>query len=275
MSGQESNETRIVRATLRLARALRQSAPAIELTGGALALIATLYRKGPLSAVALARCEGLQPQSLSRLLARLEADALIKRAVDPDDRRCHVITLTPRGRGALDWAMTQRRQWLATAMADLSQAERATLLAAADIMLKIADPWRRNTMAPIDRPKLTAAEPQVYVQDIGVASAFYCEKLGFELMFSYGEPPFYAQVRRDGARLDLRRVRGPVFATGFRATNEDALAAVITVDGIEGLFSSYDSAEVELHQRLRHEPWGARTFIVCDPDRNLICFAGE
>ncbi|WP_407045994.1 VOC family protein [Mesorhizobium abyssinicae] len=27
------------------------------------------------------------------------------------------------------------------------------------------------------------------------------------------------------------------------------------------------------HQTLRTEPWGARTFIVSDPDGNLICFA--
>jgi catechol 2,3-dioxygenase-like lactoylglutathione lyase family enzyme len=125
------------------------------------------------------------------------------------------------------------------------------------------------------RPTLLSAEPQVYVEDLGVASAFYVDKLGFELIFSYGEPPFYAQVGRDGARLNLRCIRGPVFAAGFRASNDDSLAAIVTVDGIEGLFSSYDAAEVELHQRLRRESWGARTFIVRDPDGNLICFAGD
>jgi len=141
----ESNEARIVRAVLRLARALRQSAPATELTGGALALLATLHRKGPLSAVALARAEGLQPQSLSRLLVRMGADALIERAVDPADRRRHVITLTPRGLDALDWAMTQRRRWLGTVMAErLCDVERATLLAAAETMLRLAEPLLEN-----------------------------------------------------------------------------------------------------------------------------------
>jgi len=129
-------------------------------------------------------------------------------------------------------------------------------------------------MAESDRPTLIAAEPQVYVEDIGAACAFYVDKLGFERIFSYGEPPFYAQVGCDGARLNLRCVDGPIFAAGFRASN-DPLAAMITVNGIDGLFSSYDAAAVELHQRLRREPWGARTFIVRDPDDNLICFAGE
>lgn len=144
----ESNEARVVRAVLRLARALRRSAPAPELSGGALALVATLHRKGPLSAVALSRAEGLQPQSLSRLLVRMEADALIERAIDPKDRRRHVITLTSRGLGALDWAMTQRRRWLGTVMAEgLSDTERATLFAAAEIMLRLADPLQEDDYA--------------------------------------------------------------------------------------------------------------------------------
>ncbi|WP_339467943.1 DUF815 domain-containing protein, partial [Pseudomonas lurida] len=90
----------------------------VQAEGGALALIATLYRKGPLSAVALARAEGLQPQSLSRLLVRMEAGMLIERGIDPEDRRRHVITLTSRGRNALRSAMTQRREWLGSVMAE-------------------------------------------------------------------------------------------------------------------------------------------------------------
>lgn len=126
-----------------------------------------------------------------------------------------------------------------------------------------------------ERPRLIAAEPQVYVEDIGTASTFYVDRLGFGLIFSHGEPPFYAQVGRDGARLNLRCVHGPVFAAGFRASNDDPLAAMVTVDRIGELFASYDAAEVKLHQRLRREPWGARTFIVRDPDGNLIGFAGD
>lgn len=130
-------------------------------------------------------------------------------------------------------------------------------------------------MPPIEEPTLLAAEPQLFVEDIGAASAFYVGKLGFELAFSYGEPPFYAQVARGGARLNLRRIEGPVFAADFSARNDDPLAAIVTVDGIEMLFSTYKAADVAWHQKLRREPWGARTFILRDPDGNLICFAGD
>jgi catechol 2,3-dioxygenase-like lactoylglutathione lyase family enzyme len=121
---------------------------------------------------------------------------------------------------------------------------------------------------------IVAAEPQLFVSDIAASCRFYVEKLGFEIAFTSGEPPFYAQVFRDGARLNLRRVEGPVFDSGLRAREGDVLAATLTLDDAKPLFLAYQNAGVAFHQTLRSEPWGARTFIVADPDGNLICFAG-
>lgn len=121
---------------------------------------------------------------------------------------------------------------------------------------------------------IIAAEPQLFVSDMEAAIAFYAEKLGFRLVFASGEPAFYAQITRDGAKLNLRRVAGPVFAKDFRAQEPDALSATLTLENAEPLFLEFQAAGVVFHQPLRSEPWGARTFIVSDPDRNLILFAG-
>ena len=43
---------------------------------------------------------------------------------------------------------------------------------------------------------------------------------------------------------------------------------------IKQLFRQYQAAGVDFHQTLKQEPWGARTFIVRDPDGNLLLFAG-
>ena len=51
------------------------------------------------------------------------------------------------------------------------------------------------------RSTLAAAEPQLFVSDINISCEFYTKKLGFSVAFVYGEPAFYAQVFRDGARL--------------------------------------------------------------------------
>jgi len=121
---------------------------------------------------------------------------------------------------------------------------------------------------------IIAAEPQLFVSDIPAAVAFYVGKLGFTLAFSYGEPPFYAQVTRDHGRLNLRKIEGPVFDSGFRAREPDAIVATLALDDAEPLFVEFQKAGVALHQPLRTESWGARTFIVKDPDGNLVLFAG-
>lgn len=91
---------------------------------------------------------------------------------------------------------------------------------------------------------LAAAEPQLFVADVLGACAFYVSKLGFAVVFAYGEPPFCGQVKRDSACLNLRGVTEPVFAGDIRE-REDLLSASITVGGgaeLRGLFLEFQSA---------------------------------
>ena len=117
---------------------------------------------------------------------------------------------------------------------------------------------------------ILAAEPQLFVTDIGRACAWYRDQLGFTIAFVHGDPPFYARVKRDGAALSLRHVDAPVFAS----TEPDLLAATLTTDDIDALATEFVAAGADLHQPLRSEEWGARTLIARDPDGNLILFAG-
>jgi len=128
----------------------------------------------------------------------------------------------------------------------------------------------------IARPILSSTSAQLYVGDIKASCEFFTGKLGFAVDFTYGDPPFYAQVKRDKAQLALRLVCEPVFVDGIRQ-REHLLSAAITVDTaaeIKQLFLDCQAAGVSFHQSLRKEPWGARNFIVLDPDGNLILFAG-
>jgi len=73
----------------------------------------------------------------------------------------------------------------------------------------------------------------------------------------------------------LRHVDEPVFADDVRQ-REDLLSPSITLahaEEIEELFHTYQAAHVPFHHPLKTEPWGAKTFIVKDPDGNLILFA--
>jgi catechol 2,3-dioxygenase-like lactoylglutathione lyase family enzyme len=123
---------------------------------------------------------------------------------------------------------------------------------------------------------ITGAEPQLLVADIAVTCDFFTRKLGFDMAFSYGEPPFYAQVKRAGARINLRCVEQPLIDPALR-DREELLSASLTVahpEDVKALFLEFQAAGAEFFQSLKREPWGARDFIIRDPDGNLLLFAG-
>lgn len=122
---------------------------------------------------------------------------------------------------------------------------------------------------------LTSVAAHLYVRNLKASVDFFTTKLGFIIDFDYGEPPFYGQVSRDNARLALRHIDEPFFAEDIRE-RESLLSASITLASaveINQLFLEYQAAGVPFLQTLRNEPWGAKTFIVKDPDGNLILFA--
>ncbi|MBV8207803.1 MAG: VOC family protein [Acidobacteria bacterium] len=133
-----------------------------------------------------------------------------------------------------------------------------------------------GTTSSPSRASILGAEPQLFVADIKSSCEFFCEKLGFSLVFNYGSPPFYAQVARDAARLNLRRVTEPLIAREVRDREEllSASMTVATASEIKLLFLEFQSAGVAFRRKLKKQPWGARNFVVKDPDGNLLLFAG-
>jgi catechol 2,3-dioxygenase-like lactoylglutathione lyase family enzyme len=126
------------------------------------------------------------------------------------------------------------------------------------------------------RATISSAEPELFVSDIKRTCDFFTQKLGFTVVFTYGEPPFYGQVMRDGARLNLRCLDAPVFDNA-RVERESLLSAMMnvdTADDIERLYKEFASAGVSFHQTLQTEDWDAKDFIVRDPDGNLLAFSG-
>ena len=123
---------------------------------------------------------------------------------------------------------------------------------------------------------IVAAEPQLFVANIKASLDFFTLKLGFAIAFTYGEPPFYAQVKRDGAQLNLKCVDSPVIDPELRDREEllSAAMTVATAADIKQLFLEFQSANITFFQTLKTQPWGARNFIIKDPDGNLLLFAG-
>lgn len=121
------------------------------------------------------------------------------------------------------------------------------------------------------RPALLNTVPILFVRDVRAAAAFYAERLGFEIDFLHGNPPFYGSISRDRSCLHLRFVHEPSFAA-LAAREGSLILATIEVQNVKGLFEEYEGCGVEFSQRLVRQPWGGIDFHVRDPDGNVISF---
>ena len=134
-----------------------------------------------------------------------------------------------------------------------------------------ADTDRKAPAKAGAKPKMRLVEATLFVADFAVSLRYFNQVLGFATVFTYGEPPYFGQVARDGVPINLRNVCEPVFVGDIRE-REDLFGATIGVSGVKALFEEFRAAGAEFHQGLKRHPWGAIDFVVKDPDGNLISF---
>jgi DNA-binding MarR family transcriptional regulator len=133
--------TEIRRGVISLARRLRLERDEARLTALELSVLGHLHRRGPLTPGELATAERVQPQSLTRTLAALEAAGLASRQPDPADGRRSLLAIAEPGLTALRTEMTQRDAWLAAAMAaELTTTEIGLLRLAGGLLERLAAP---------------------------------------------------------------------------------------------------------------------------------------
>ena len=91
------------------------------------ALLARLEEHGPSSQKALGARLRKDPADMVRLIDAAEANGVVRRDLDPHDRRRRVVSLTPEGETALTKAIEAARRVQDELLAPLSAAERGTL----------------------------------------------------------------------------------------------------------------------------------------------------
>jgi len=123
----------------------------------------------------------------------------------------------------------------------------------------------------VSEQTLLTAVPILFVRDVATSVAFYQEKLGFQIDFLHGKPPFYAAVSRNRACLHLRFVHETNFVELARREGSLILTMIETTD-VKALFQEYEAQGVDFPQRLTRQAWGGLDFHVRDPDGNVISF---
>jgi len=118
--------------------------------------------------------------------------------------------------------------------------------------------------------RLTGIAPQLLVDDLDTAIAYYRDKLGFGVDFCYDS--FYAGVSRDGFAIHLKCAPKTLSDRAHRKQNEH-LDAHISVSRVATLHAELRSRGALITKALEARPWSCIDFYVEDPDGYILCFS--
>jgi DNA-binding MarR family transcriptional regulator len=131
-------EFRVVLGKLR--RRFREHANKGDLSLSQMAVLGYLDREGPSTVTALARSEGVRPQSMGATVAALEEAGLVSGAPHPADGRQIMLSLTATAREWIKASRAAREDWLSQAIrSHLSPAEQEDLAKAAALLRRLVE----------------------------------------------------------------------------------------------------------------------------------------
>ncbi|HTT97378.1 MAG TPA: MarR family transcriptional regulator [Rhizomicrobium sp.] len=121
-----------------LKRQMRAQSHAGELSWSQLSMLSRLERDGPATVTAVARVEGVRPQSMGATIREFEAAGYVTGAPDPKDGRQTLWSVTPVARDLVEAARAARQDWLqATLQKNYTQTERDELTRAVNLLERI------------------------------------------------------------------------------------------------------------------------------------------
>jgi DNA-binding MarR family transcriptional regulator len=136
----EDTADRLHSAAIHLLRRVRREDEAAGLGPARLSALSVVVFGGPIRVTALARAEQVRTPTMTPIVAALERDGLLTRAVDASDARAVVLRATPKGRRLLAEGRSRRVRRLAADLRALAPADRRTVRAAADVLLRLFRP---------------------------------------------------------------------------------------------------------------------------------------
>src|SRR5947209_6280983 len=141
MSGdahERSLASRLRLAVVRLNRRLRAQRVGDDISLTQVSALSTLHKCGALTPGQLAAKEGVQPPSMTRVIAALEELGYLERSPHPTDGRQAIVALSEAGANYVREMISVREAWLDRKLAGLSGEERDVLSQAAEIIDRMA-----------------------------------------------------------------------------------------------------------------------------------------
>ncbi|HEY4021708.1 MAG TPA: MarR family transcriptional regulator [Pseudonocardiaceae bacterium] len=135
---ERSLASRLRLAVVRLNRKLRAQRTNSTVTLTQLAALSTVAKRGPLTPGELAAKEGVQPPSMTRVIAALEEMGYVTREPHPTDGRQAIVAISEAGRAFHNAQIMAKEAWLDRRLAELTQEEQELLDKAAEIIDRMA-----------------------------------------------------------------------------------------------------------------------------------------
>jgi DNA-binding MarR family transcriptional regulator len=149
--------SRLRLAIARLHRILRQQA-GTGLSPSQQSVLASIDVNTTLTLGELAAFEQVAPPTITKIVAKLAEDGLVERTVDARDRRVARVAVTPEGHRRMDHSRQRRNAWLAQRLAELPAGDARRLVAALDVIEKLAGPMPSPPAVP-SAPSGPSASP--------------------------------------------------------------------------------------------------------------------
>jgi hypothetical protein len=115
--------------------------------------------------------------------------------------------------------------------------------------------------------------PVFFTLDIPATLAYYRDKLRFECLGTWQDPPVYAIVARDQQAIHFRCAEPPT--ANPEKYRDELLDAYLFVEDADALYAEYASQGVEFTRGLANTSWHSRGFVVKDCDGRLLAFGAN
>jgi len=115
--------------------------------------------------------------------------------------------------------------------------------------------------------------PVFFTTDIPTTLAYYTEKLGFQCLGTWQDPPVYAIITRDNHAIHFRCADPPTPQPG--KYSDELLDAYLFVEDADALYAEFAARGVEFTRAPADMPWRCREFVLKDCDGRLLAFGSN
>ncbi len=122
------------------------------------------------------------------------------------------------------------------------------------------------------KAKITASAPVLLVKDLPKSIVYWRDKLGFTDQQIYGEPPYFAMVKRDNFTVMLSQVGAEKSFVPNWQIVEKMWDVYFWVDDADAIYAEFQSSGAIIDYSLYVAPHGVKEFGIQDLDDHDIAF---